>query len=622
MVYLAVCQKLRYTEHSMNCPLCDTPTEYSISTKKRSFYACSSCGLLWADPSGYLDRESEKARYNLHENSRENEGYVRFIEAILETGLKHWQVLNNMDGYTDGGLDSRPLILDWGSGPEPLASELLRERGFRIHSYDPLFGPSLTSEDQLFDIIFCIEVAEHFKHPLDDFDAMARRLKVGGLLLVHTHTIPADVFTPTGEALRDFFIPWWYKEDPTHVAFYSEPSLQVLASCGGLQYEALDGEGTLHGFVKPLPVLVVGGANVDIEGRPFGPLKERDSNPGQVRFSRGGAGRNMAENLARLKIPVQFLSVFSADPLSRILMEETNKTGVGLEGALVVETNSPSCYLSILDEAGDMKLALSSMETMELLTPSALQSCLERILRSIRPGAPPFSAFIADGNLLPETIETLLDALPKIPAWFDPVSTAKARRLAAYKEGMLLGRFYGIKPNKDELFAMADALGLQVKTVESLMVQNFIQHARAQGPLSFNEKELARLLMVSYGLIGRGCGELHVSLGEAGVIRITKEWVVWGKPPLIPMRSATGAGDAYLAALVRTRVLNPVAAEASLVLSYGCAASAIALQDIEPVSQKMNPLALYRLRNRWEREQRFTVIEYPRSIYEQDNTAE
>lgn len=118
--------------------------------------------------------------------------------------------------------------------------------------------------------------------------------------------------------------------------------------------------------------------------------------------------------------------------------------------------------------------------------------------------------------------------------------------------------------------------------------------------------------MASFGLLSRGCRELHVSLGEAGVIRITKERIVWGKPPLMPMRSATGAGDAYLAALVRTRILNPVAAEVSLVLSYGCAASAIALQDMEPVSQMMNPLALYRLRNRWEQKQRFTVIEYQR----------
>ena len=47
-------------------------------------------------------------------------------------------------------------------------------------------------------------------------------------------------------------------------------------------------------------VVVVGGANMDIAGRPHGPLVPRDSNIGSVRLSHGGVGRNIAHNMAFL----------------------------------------------------------------------------------------------------------------------------------------------------------------------------------------------------------------------------------------------------------------------------------------------------------------------------------
>ena len=43
---------------------------------------------------------------------------------------------------------------------------------------------------------------------------------------------------------------------------------------------------------------VVGGFNVDIGGRAFGPLISGDSNPGCVSVSLGGVGRNIAHNLS------------------------------------------------------------------------------------------------------------------------------------------------------------------------------------------------------------------------------------------------------------------------------------------------------------------------------------
>ena len=55
-------------------------------------------------------------------------------------------------------------------------------------------------------------------------------------------------------------------------------------------------------------VTIVGGANLDITGAPFAALIDRDSNPGLVTAAPGGVGRNIAENLARLGVPVKLLT--------------------------------------------------------------------------------------------------------------------------------------------------------------------------------------------------------------------------------------------------------------------------------------------------------------------------
>ena len=59
----------------------------------------------------------------------------------------------------------------------------------------------------------------------------------------------------------------------------------------------------------PRPIIVIGGANMDISAQAGSPLTAGDSIPGSIRYSPGGVGRNMAENLARLGVPVELVTV-------------------------------------------------------------------------------------------------------------------------------------------------------------------------------------------------------------------------------------------------------------------------------------------------------------------------
>ena len=60
-------------------------------------------------------------------------------------------------------------------------------------------------------------------------------------------------------------------------------------------------------------VTVVGGVNMDIGGWPGEVPVMQDSNPGVVRMSLGGVGRNIAHNMALLGMDVRLLTVFGDD---------------------------------------------------------------------------------------------------------------------------------------------------------------------------------------------------------------------------------------------------------------------------------------------------------------------
>ena len=55
-------------------------------------------------------------------------------------------------------------------------------------------------------------------------------------------------------------------------------------------------------------VVVVGGANVDIQGQVLRAFIPGDSNPGRIVRACGGVGRNIAENCARLGMPTWFIA--------------------------------------------------------------------------------------------------------------------------------------------------------------------------------------------------------------------------------------------------------------------------------------------------------------------------
>ena len=118
--------------------------------------------------------------------------------------------------------------------------------------------------------------------------------------------------------------------------------------------------------------VVIGGANMGyLWLQPRQPA-HRDSNPGRVRTSAGGVGRNIAENLARLGTDTRLLTAVGNDQYGHHLLEVSQRAGVDVRQVLVLEGQSTSCYLSLHDGSGEMSCAVNDMGIIEQLTPARL----------------------------------------------------------------------------------------------------------------------------------------------------------------------------------------------------------------------------------------------------------
>jgi len=207
------------THHNQReaCPLCLTSASITDvrGADKRRYYLCSTCWLIFADPSHHLSPAEEKARYETHNNSIEDEGYVQFLNRVIQPMLPY--------------LHSDMRGLDYGSGPGPTLSKLVRRQGIACEDYDPFFADRPIQPP--YDFIFSTECFEHFKNPQAEIQRICDLLKPGGLLGIMTER------WTTPEAFAD----WWYTRDPTHVSFYHANTFDFLCRRFGLRILWQDG---------------------------------------------------------------------------------------------------------------------------------------------------------------------------------------------------------------------------------------------------------------------------------------------------------------------------------------------------------------------------------------------
>ena len=190
-------------------------------------------------------------------------------------------------------------------------------------------------------------------------------------------------------------------------------------------------------------VLGIGAANIDVHGKSRVPIVMRDSNPGHLRTSAGGVTRNVLENLARLGVRTKLISAVGADLYGEMVLRSSASAGIDISGVVTVPGAASSCYISVLDQKGDMLVAMSDMGILENVTPELVHSHGDELLAA--------ESVVCDPCLPVETIEAIISEAGDTPVFLDPVSTSYARKVRH-----LVGGLSCIKPNRIELGVLAD----------------------------------------------------------------------------------------------------------------------------------------------------------------------
>lgn len=301
------------------------------------------------------------------------------------------------------------------------------------------------------------------------------------------------------------------------------------------------------------PVLVIGSSGLDLVGRAFENLETGTSNPGQLRVSAGGVGRNVAENLVRLGMEVNLITAVGDDLQGQQILEEAHSMGINVEHCLQISEHPTGSYLAILDDQGNLHLGLDDMRISDAITSEYL---LEK--NSLFEDA---AAVFLDANLPEKTLRTAITQAKqaRIPIAADPTSVKLGPRLQPFLDDLWL-----LTLNQREA---ATICSHPVPHADRDQVIEAAKHLVNEGV------EIAIIAMAEFG-VGYATAE------SSGHIPAFRTEVV----------DPTGAGDALTAAVIFALLSNIPIDEA---VRLGVSAAALTLRSLGTVAQDLSLERLY-----------------------------
>ena len=208
----------------MHCPLCQGgQTSPFCIFFRRSYLRCGECALVFVPARYRLDRQAERAEYELHQNAVGDSGYEAFLSRLARPLAAR--------------LPAGACGLDFGCGPAPALAHMLEREGFGVSLYDSFYQPDEAALARRYDFICATEVVEHLHRPGAELARLWSLLGSGGWLGVMTKLVRD----------REAFASWHYKNDPTHVCFFSRRTWQWWAGRQGASLEFIGADVILLG---------------------------------------------------------------------------------------------------------------------------------------------------------------------------------------------------------------------------------------------------------------------------------------------------------------------------------------------------------------------------------------
>lgn len=203
-----------YMPVKQSCPLCLASDSQPFSRdRRRDYWQCSECQLVFVPSDQRLTIAQEKAEYDLHQNTPDDEGYRQFLSRLVTP----------LQARLEGGETG----LDFGCGPGPALSVMMAEAGWPMDVYDPFYAPNEDCLARSYDFITATEVVEHIHNPAHWLAHLWSMILPGGSLGIMTKQVIDQAA----------FANWHYKNDLTHVCFFSRETFFYLASQWGARLE-------------------------------------------------------------------------------------------------------------------------------------------------------------------------------------------------------------------------------------------------------------------------------------------------------------------------------------------------------------------------------------------------
>ncbi len=201
------------------CPLCCC-RNLSLYHRDphRHYEQCALCALVSVPQCYHLPRDDERAQYDLHTNSPDDQGYRQFLSRAA--------------GPLNERIAPRSRGLDFGSGPGPTLPVMLEEYGHSVSLYDTHYYADVRVLQDRYDFITATEVVEHLASPGEELERLWGLLLPQGWLAVMTKLVISQAR----------FRHWHYRLDPTHISFFSRETWAFLAARWGSCAEYFDND--------------------------------------------------------------------------------------------------------------------------------------------------------------------------------------------------------------------------------------------------------------------------------------------------------------------------------------------------------------------------------------------
>lgn len=195
------------------CKICGSSTRIIEDVKRCCAYDwCDACEFIALQDAYVLSSDEEKKRYDNHQNTPANTGYVQMLQHFLEQSVYPYHA-------------DMKCVLEFGCGPGPVLAAILAAKGYTVDVFDVYYASVAVYEGKKYDVITATEVIEHVRDPLALMRCLRDHMDENGLLAVMTH------FHANDPAV---FLKWWYHIDDTHISFFTKKTMSVIADMLGM----------------------------------------------------------------------------------------------------------------------------------------------------------------------------------------------------------------------------------------------------------------------------------------------------------------------------------------------------------------------------------------------------